>query len=245
MNHDGKKYSDQITSDGYAIVENVIAREEVEALRGAIAAIPQREEVRRRTNVYGIRNLLEVSRECCELAASEAIRALVKPILGEQCFAVRGTFFDKVAGANWNLRWHQDSVIAVKQRMDVPGFHAWSTKAGVLQVRPPSEILESMLAIRIHLDDCHATNGALRVLRGSHRQRWERDALAAAKQNYEMTTCEVALGGVLAMRPLLLHGSSASESPQHRRVIHIEYACAELPEGLQWHTRITPESMRY
>jgi len=31
------------------------------------------------------------------------------------------------------------------------------------------ELLEQMLAARIHLDDCDETNGALRVLRGTHR----------------------------------------------------------------------------
>ena len=43
-----------------------------------------------------------------------------------------------------------------------------------------------------------------------------------------------ALGGVLAMRPLVLHASSASDSPGHRRVIHIEFGCQPLPGDLQW-----------
>jgi hypothetical protein len=41
-------------------------------------------------------------------------------------------------------------------------------------------------------------------------------------------------GGVLLMRPLLLHASSASQVPRHRRVLHIEWAAQELPGGLQW-----------
>ena len=233
-----QKYREEIQQNGYSIVENVISPARVEQLRAAIDEIPAGEEVRRKANVYGIRNLLEVSSACRELAASSTLRAFVTPVLGERCFSVRGTFFDKVPGANWNLRWHQDSVIAVQQRIETSGFHAWSVKAGVTQVRPPVEVLQNMLAIRVHLDDCHADNGALRILSGSHHRRWERDDLDQAKTQFETVTCEVPLGGVLAMRPLALHASSASESPAHRRVIHIEYAIGELPNGLDWYTRI-------
>jgi hypothetical protein len=45
---------------------------------------------------------------------------------------------------------------------------------------------------------------------------------------------EVKRGGVLAMRPLVLHSSSAAQTPRHRRVIHIEYSATVLPEGLEW-----------
>jgi len=44
------------------------------------------------------------------------------------------------------------------------------------------------------------------------------------------------------MCPLILHASSKAVSPSHRRVIHIEYAGAELPGGLEWHTRIGREA---
>ncbi len=40
------------------------------------------------------------------------------------------------------------------------------------------------------------------------------------------------------MRPLLLHASSAASVPLHRRVIHLEFAAAMLPLGLEWHESI-------
>jgi len=237
---DVSRYQESVSLDGFAIVPSVVSSSQIEELRSAIESIPAGEEVRRRTNVYGVRNLLEICPACRELAISTAIRSLVTPILGEQCFAVRGTFFDKVPGANWNLRWHQDSVISVKEQLDAPGFHAWATKAGVTQVRPPVEVLANMLAIRIHLDDCKESNGALRILKGSHQQRWERENIAVAKSKHQMVTTEIPLGGVLAMRPLSLHASSSSESPSHRRVIHIEYACGDLPFDLEWKNQLRP-----
>lgn len=47
-------------------------------------------------------------------------------------------------------------------------------------------------------------------------------------------TCEVGSGGIVAMCPLMLHSSAPSDSPCHRRVIHIEFAADELPGGLEW-----------
>jgi hypothetical protein len=46
--------------------------------------------------------------------------------------------------------------------------------------------------------------------------------------------CEVPEGGLLAMRPLLLHSSSSARLPSHRRVLHLEFASCQLPGGLEW-----------
>ena len=200
------------------------------------------EIVQRRGAIYGIRNLLAVSPEMQELARSKTIRSLVEPILGGACFAVRGTFFDKVPGANWNLSWHQDSVIAVRNRADVDGFESWSLKSGVLQVQPPHEILGQMIALRIHLDDCRADNGCLRVLPGSHAHGWLDDEIEKWKAQVKEVRCEVGCGGVIAMRPLVLHASSPAESPGHRRVIHLEFAARPLPGDLQWHIQVGSSS---
>ena len=51
-------------------------------------------------------------------------------------------------------------------------------------------------------------------------------------------TCEVAAGGLLVMRPLLMHASSAATVPGQRRVIHIEFANTDLPSGVEWYDRI-------
>jgi hypothetical protein len=40
--------------------------------------------------------------------------------------------------------------------------------------------------------------------------------------------CLVARGGVLAMRPLLVHASSKSQAAAPRRVLHIEYAASAV-----------------
>ena len=50
--------------------------------------------------------------------------------------------------------------------------------------------------------------------------------------------CLVDEGGVLAFRPLILHASSPSTVPRHRRVVDLEFAAVELPPPLRWKWRV-------
>ncbi|MBL8797128.1 MAG: phytanoyl-CoA dioxygenase family protein [Planctomycetia bacterium] len=234
----GTSYARHFAEAGYGIAEDVLAETDVEHLRRAIASLPAGKEVKRRQGVYGVRNLLEICPEVRDLACDARIRSFVTPILGEAAFAVRAVFFDKLPGANWSLYWHQDNVIAVQRRVELPGFTGWSNKAGVWQVQPPVEVLGRMVAVRIHLDDCDGTNGPLRVLPGSHRHGWLDDDLAEWKARVPEVACLVRAGGVVVMSPLTLHASAAAEAAGHRRVIHLEYASEELPGELDWHNRV-------
>ena len=228
----------QFRREGYYVREHVVDLDTVENLREMIAALPERDEVRRRQRVYGVRNLFELSAGVRELASHPSIRACATCVLGNSAFAARAVFFDKSPDANWSLFWHQDNVIAVRERIDVEGFTAWSQKSGVWQTQPPAEVLTKMIAIRVHLDDCRATNGALRVLPGSHRHGWLDDELDDWKRRVPEQVCEVGCGGVVAICPLTLHASAASQTLGRRRVIHIEFAADDLPAGLQWKHRI-------
>jgi ectoine hydroxylase-related dioxygenase (phytanoyl-CoA dioxygenase family) len=231
-------FAEQIQANGFALAPRVLDLAAVDALRSAVGRLNDGDNVRRKAGVYGVRNLLEMSPEVRELARSLVLRDLVTQVLGPGCFAVRGIFFDKIPGANWKLAWHQDSVIAVKERRDAPGFKAWSQKAGVWQTEPPAEVMAGMLALRVHLDDCGADNGPLRVIPGSHRNGWLDGQFDRWKAEIQEVICEARCGDVLAMRPLLLHASSPANLPSHRRVIHLEYAATELPGGLEWYDRV-------
>ena len=237
---DADRFAKAFRRDGYSIHDDVISTDDVESLRQTVAALPSREEVRRKRSVYGVRNLLEICPAVRILAMKPCVRQFATAVLGSAAFAVRAIFFDKVPDANWSLFWHQDNVIAVNERLDVPGFVGWSQKAGVWQVQPPAEILAQVIAVRVHLDDCGAKNGPLRVLPGSHRFGWLDDQLDDWKRRVPEVICTVRCGGVVTMSPLTLHASAASEAVGHRRVIHIEYAAGELPAGLAWNNRLAP-----
>jgi ectoine hydroxylase-related dioxygenase (phytanoyl-CoA dioxygenase family) len=223
-----EELASQIVHDGYALAREVLDRQSIARL---IAAV----DTAAGDRAYGLRNLLRVVPATAYLAVSADMKRLVTSVLGEAAFPVGGILFDKSAAANWLVPWHQDVTIRVRSRSNLPGFGPWSVKAGVVHVQPPSDILDRMVAVRVHLDPCGADNGALRVLPRTHRSgRLSDSQIDAARRAIDPLTCEADAGDVLLMKPLLLHASSASERPAHRRVIHLEYAACQLPGGLEW-----------
>jgi len=216
---------------GFAVVPAVLKTREVSALIQTLCEIPALQQ----RNVCGLRRLSQTVPAFTRLAESPAIRRLIEPFPGPNAFPVRALFFDKTPAVNWKVPWHQDLTIAVQQKLDVPGFGPWSVKDGVPHVQPPVDVLERMLTVRLHLDDCDEDNGPLRVLPRSHRHgRLSGDAIQEWRVKASAISCAVKRGGVVLMRPLLLHASSVSRNPSHRRVVHLEFASEPLPGGLRW-----------
>ncbi|HSY09384.1 MAG TPA: phytanoyl-CoA dioxygenase family protein [Candidatus Dormibacteraeota bacterium] len=185
----------------------------------------------------GIRNLLRDSSRVNETATSAKLISYLENLLGGKVFPVRAIFFDKTPESNWRVPWHQDLSIAVAKQIETPGFNAWSIKDEILHVCPPREILERMATARLHLDECDAENGALKVIPSSQADGKLNATEIGEWTREEAVICEVPKGGALLMRPLLLHSSSPAKKPSHRRVLHIEYATIELPNGLKWFER--------
>lgn len=224
--------------DGFEIIPDVCSHECCDELAGTLSILHQRQEAKTQGKLGGLRNLLRVSQAVATLSRSVNLKSLLTNRMNKEVFPVRAIFFDKTASANWRVAWHQDVTIAVRKRIETPGFEAWSVKDGVAHVQPPCEILDGLATLRLHLDDCGRENGALKIVRASHLNgRLTPVQARELVQKNEVVTCEVSKGGVLLMRPLLLHSSSPSKNPSHRRILHIEYGSHELPNGLQWHDR--------
>lgn len=173
-----------------------------------------------------------------EIAWSGVALSLARQALGDEARPVRILFFDKNPDANWSVPYHQDLTIAVQARAEVDGYRPWTTKAGVPHVQAPAEVLERMVAVRLHLDACGEENGPLRVLPGTHLK----GKLSHAETEVQITheaevTVTAERRAAILMHPLLLHASSPSREPSHRRVLHIEYAATDLPAPLTWHLR--------
>jgi ectoine hydroxylase-related dioxygenase (phytanoyl-CoA dioxygenase family) len=212
----------QVEAQGYAIVCRCISGETIRALETSLDA-----------SQHGIRNLLS-NPVVRTIAGSDEVRGPVASVLGHECFAVRGIFFNKNPKANWKVTWHQDCVIAVCEKLDIGGWGPWSNKAGVIHVRPPFTVLEQMLAIRIHLDDCGDENGPLRVIPGSHRDGFLSDSEIQNRSKEGAVACAAVRGDAILMRPLILHSSRPAARPSNRRVVHLEFAAIELPHGAAW-----------
>jgi hypothetical protein len=145
-------------------------------------------------------------------------------MLGHAAIPFGATLFDKSPSSNWLVAWHQDTGLPLVKKTEEPGWGPWSIKEGVNYAHAPSEALEQVLALRVHLDDSESANGPLRVIPETHCDGVLSDSeikkRASTSQGVE---CTVARGGVIAMRPLIIHASKA-ENDSPGRVLHIECA---------------------
>lgn len=229
--HSSRRFVD----DGFQILENVLSQSDCDVLAMELTVLFEKQQCASRRTIGGVRNVQHVSSRVADIARSSKFAALIDNLTGEKMFPVKATLFDKTSQANWNVPWHQDLTIPVAGRIDSPGFGPWSVKDGVVHVQPPVHILGTMAAIRLHLDDSCAENGALRVIPGSHLHgELGAEEIMRWTTRHNPVVCEIPRGGVLLMRPLLLHASSAARQPSHRRVLHVEYSARDLPNGLKW-----------
>lgn len=170
-----------------------------------------------------------------DLLQRGAIHAIAAGYLGPAARPVRAIMFDKTACANWSLGWHQDRTIAVRTKREVDGFGPWTVKQGILHVAPPFAVIESMVTLRIHLDDVPADNAPLLVAPRSHQLGIVAEqAIAAAVARCGTATCLADEGDVWAYATPIIHASMASARGAHRRVLQVDYAASELPGGLTW-----------
>lgn len=220
----------ELDADGYEFSDLILAQDQCEHLA---ASIPPTSGGR-----GGVRHLISHP-SVLQLLQQGSLGRYLWSLVGRDLVAVKATMFDKTTLSNWRVQWHQDRAIAVKERMDLPGYGPWSTKSGSLHVEPPARVLEQMVAVRIHLDACGVDNGPLRVVPGSHRYGKISDSriaeVAAETPAAELLAKQ---GAVVLMRPLLLHASSAAQAPAHQRVLHIELGPRESISPLQWHTAV-------
>ena len=227
----------QFVSEGLAVRPGLYTAAEVAALLHTVETAPvSGPNFRRSQEVFAIRNLLGELPALWPQLATRNLLELLGQLFPEGCHLVKAIYFDKPAGSNWLVAWHQDLMVNVDQRTEAPGFGPWTRKAEGVSVQPPVAVLENVCTVRIHLDDCDATNGALKVVPGSHRH-----GVVGAANIGDFTpaavSCAVPAGGVMLMKPLLLHASHRSSSNRPRRVVHLEFASVELPGGIAWRER--------
>lgn len=229
---------DDLDTDGFAVVPEVFRQDD---LSPVIRSLSERAaeiagHYARSGNAYAFRNVLTRIRETQWLARDPKIRDLATLCLGGEPILVRAILFDKITTANWQLKWHQDRMIPVRRRVETPGYTSWSTKEGVIHTQPPESVLQAMVSLRIHLDDCGEENGPMRVLPGSHASgKLSQAELADWLLRISPVPCLGPAGTVIAFRPLLVHSSQRAFAPGHRRVLHLEFAATNLPKPLEWH----------
>ena len=215
-------YAADVAARGYAVAPGVLTRSEADQLAGELAKsdLPR--------SRAGARHVLSHP-AVADVARHPRMLEIAQDVLGLNAFPFRATLFDKSRTANWLVVWHQDTALPLTQRGEAAGWGPWSVKDGVHYAHAPREALERVLALRLHLDDSTSENGPLRVMPGTHGLGVLTDEeLHELSTKREAVDCLLPTGGVLAMRPLLVHASSKSVSPQPRRVLHVEYGDSAL-----------------
>ncbi len=206
---------------GFAIVPDVFSSERLDE---AWRDISQLALHRSRAGVRHAMGLAPVA----TLARCSELLMLAREVLGPLAFPYRATIFEKTRTTNWLVVWHQDTALPLQHRRELAGWGPWSVKDGITYAHAPSSALEQILALRIHLDDSTFENGPLRVLPGTHRLGvLTDDRIQELASRVAPVDCVVPKGGVIAMRPLLVHASSKVQNGMARRVIHIEYAALQ------------------
>jgi ectoine hydroxylase-related dioxygenase (phytanoyl-CoA dioxygenase family) len=215
-----------VDEHGFAVVTGVFSASEAIALLVSLADLTQR------NHRAGVRHLLHHP-AIKTIAHDRRVLGMVRAILGGTALPFRATLFDKSPDSNWLIAWHQDTALPLRERRDTPGWGPWSVKEGVTYAHAPAQALEQVLALRIHLDGSTQENGPLRVLPGTHQMGvLTDDQVAYQAKERSSVECLVAKGGVLVMRPLIVHASSKSTSDTPRRVLHIEYAARPNIDGM-------------
>lgn len=228
----------QIGKQGFSVIDSVYTNEEVDAVLQIIdKADTSKATFRRSNDLFAIRQFLKELPGVLPVLLNNRLKDLISSLLGNNYFIVKSIYFDKPSSSNWYVAYHQDLTISVNEKVDIPGFGPWTVKQNQYAVQPPISILESNFTIRIHLDDTTIENGALKVVPGSHLKGVYRPETIDWTQETEVS-CVVPRGGIMIMKPLLLHSSGRTINNRKRRVVHIELSAAELPPGLQWSERV-------
>jgi ectoine hydroxylase-related dioxygenase (phytanoyl-CoA dioxygenase family) len=235
LNFDNHKQ--EIFERGFTIIEHVFSYSDIDSIIRTIETVDTSGPTFRKMNdLFAIRQFLKEVPAAFPCIFTKPLNSIIDKLFGEDYFVVKSIYFDKPGESNWFVSYHQDLTISVNEKTDIQGFGPWSVKQNQYAVQPPLEILEDNFTIRIHLDDTNEDNGALRVIPGSHLKGICRPETIDWSKERE-STCNVTKGGIMIMRPLLLHASSRTINNKRRRVIHLEFSKRILPKPLQWSER--------
>jgi ectoine hydroxylase-related dioxygenase (phytanoyl-CoA dioxygenase family) len=220
--------SNDATAQGFTIIEAVLDGTEVAELARTLETS---DLARSRAGARHLMNHPAVS----AVAVDPRMVAIAGRFLGETAIPYKATLFDKSPVRNWLVAWHQDTALPLCERREIPEWGPWAIKAGVTYALAPASALAKVVALRLHLDDSRADNGPLRVLPGTHTLGLLTESdIARLTTEVPAVDCTVPAGGVVVVRPLIVHASSKAASNLPRRVLHIEYARSlDLGDGVR------------
>ncbi len=131
--------------------------------------------------------------------------------LGDGCFPTHAILYNRNDSTQ---PWHQDTTV----RDATKGFIEPSDRS----------IYNSLLSVRLSLDDCTFFDGALKLCPTSYKHGVLTTQEIRGHSMRPFSSPEMKAGDILVMHPLTIHASAASTTGKPRRVIHVVYAAASL-----------------
>jgi len=224
----------ELDQKGFSIINSIYSSEEIESICKFIdAQNSENPTFRKSDDLFAIRQFLKELPEIKSLVFNEKLKSIIESIAGKDYFVIKSIYFDKPEKSNWFVSYHQDLTISVDKKENIEGFGPWTSKYNQFAVQPTLDILENIFTVRIHLDKTDKDNGALKVIDESHSKDIYRTETINWKTEKE-SFCNVEAGGIMLMKPLLLHGSNRTSNNKRRRVIHIEFSNKTLPSPINW-----------
>lgn len=224
----------EIEQKGFCIINDIYSSEELELMAHLIDELnTSKATFRKSEDLFAIRQFIKELPAIKKFIFNENLKSTINTVFGNDYFIVKSIYFDKPEKSNWFVSYHQDLTISVDQKKEIDGFNFWTSKHNQYAVQPPTPLLENIFTIRIHLDDTDEENGALKVIERSHLKQIYRPETIDWQSETE-AFCNVEKGGIMLMKPLLLHGSNRTVNHKRRRVIHIEFSNIALPKNINW-----------
>jgi|KBSSwiStaDraftv2_1062776.scaffolds.fasta_scaffold275411_1 hypothetical protein len=238
MGYDSKQGIERFHRDGFELVPSVLSRQEcrdmIAALDGIETELPvsggQRwlgTQIHLRDPIF--ESLLDRA-PCVDMA--EAMLdfdhgAMNPPVRESSCHVINVTAIVARPG-DGGLSWHIDDVLLFPRPADVP----WDER-----IPFPVFVVTAMY----YLVDVDRENGALMVVRGSHKSGRKPDSKEPSYLGREPEAVGVRAGDCVLLHHQLWHGSLPNQGPHARHMIQVHYAARFVaPRLFPFPNRHTP-----
>ena len=215
--HLSEKQIQDYWKDGVVYPLTAMAPSEAESLSPSFEHLSQRTSGW--TNAKQILKAHLVSKWVCDLSCNRCILDAVESILGPDILVWGATFFAKQPRNPFHVGWHQDLLY-------------WGL-----------EPQDGVLTVWLGLTDARSDNGAMQVIRGSHKQgtrlhenRPDESNMLMSSQSAELSeqdekarvTVELSAGQFSMHHSMLLHGSGPNLSIRPRVGLSINYLSTDV-----------------